>query len=147
MWAIESVFETVAEWEAAFAHVEAMIPSIAPFRGRLGESGAMLWEAMEAATALFTAFDPVMLYARMLAAGDAGDQAAAGMTGRVSGLMARCFAAVSYFGPEILGIPEDRLESFFHDDPRLATYRHAIDKWTRPFAEDDDRPLFSPPGP
>lgn len=77
-WNVESVFPSDAQWEEAFARVEAAIPGVARYEGRLSESGAVLFEAMETLVETSVQAWRVSLYARMLSSGDAADQAAAG---------------------------------------------------------------------
>ncbi|MEO7714613.1 MAG: oligoendopeptidase F [Capsulimonas sp.] len=123
-WAIESVFASVADWEAAFAAVEAEIPGLARFEGRVGESAAMLLEATEASSDLSQKFGPVALYAGMLSAGDAGDQNAQALRSRVRELGTRFNAVVAYYSPEFLAISPERLNEFYAAEPKLELHRH-----------------------
>jgi len=127
-WNVESVFSSEADWQEAFAKVEAAIPGIAQYKGRLGESGAVLLEAMETLIDTSILYWHVHLYASMLRSGDAADQAAAALVGRVTGLASRFGAASAYFDPEILSIPDERLEQFYRSEPKLALYKHQFDK-------------------
>lgn len=123
-WNIENVFATQDAWEEAFAQLDARIPTLEPFAGRLSESGQVLWEAIEALMDVYVLRWRISLYAGMLRSGDAGDQSAAALVGRVSAIGSRLGAATAFFDPELLAIPEDSLERFYEDEPKLQRYRH-----------------------
>ncbi|BDI28382.1 oligoendopeptidase F [Capsulimonas corticalis] len=126
-WAVESVFASREEWEAAFAAVDAKIPGLARFEGRIGESGALLLQATEEIEAVSQALEPVWLYAGMLAAGDAGDQEAQALTSRARELHTRFSTAVAFYDPDFLAISAEALATFQADEPKLDLYRHRFD--------------------
>jgi oligoendopeptidase F len=126
-WDIESVFPSVEKWEEAFGHVEAQITELSRYRGRLGESPQALLKATDAIMESENAFWRVSLYARMLRAGDAGDQQASALVGRVTAQGARLGAAVSFYDPEILAIDDATLREFLAAEPGLQLYGHYFD--------------------
>ena len=64
-WNAESVFASVDDWEAEFARVEAQIPGLARFRGRLGDGAAILTQWLAAADTLSTDLGKLQTYAVM----------------------------------------------------------------------------------
>lgn len=130
-WDLASVFPSVDAWEAACREVEARLPVLQTFRGRLGEGPASLaaWiEVLEAAARLA---GQVVVYANMGFAVDKTDQAAAGRLDRARGLMARVQAAAAFAEPELLEVGVDRLREWTREEPRLARYAHYVERLAR----------------
>src|SRR6478609_847161 len=48
LWDLQSVYPSDAAWEDAYKAAAAAIPGVARYQGRLGESGAVLLEALRA---------------------------------------------------------------------------------------------------
>ncbi|NJK45294.1 MAG: oligoendopeptidase F family protein, partial [Pleurocapsa sp. SU_196_0] len=67
-WDLESMFASEAEWRTALAGIPAMGDRIAAFSGRLAESGAVLFEALETSNALFLEAGRIGMYASLLSA-------------------------------------------------------------------------------
>jgi oligoendopeptidase F len=130
-WNAESVFASIDDWEAEFSRVEAQIPTLARFRGRLGDGPATLVEWLAAADALNTALGKLQTYAVMGHAVDAADQQATARYDRFAGLAARAQAAAAFAAPELLALGGETLRSWARSDPRLAVYEHYFDQLAR----------------
>ena len=130
-WAVESVYATTDEWEAAFAACEAELPALGRFHGRLTESAATLAEWFAASTALAAAVDRVYVYAAMRFDVDKADQAATALLGRAQGLYARTRAALAFAEPELLAASPARLDALLTAEPSLQLYRHYLDNLLR----------------
>src|SRR5262245_3699102 len=101
-WNAESVFASADDWEAEFARVEAQIPGLARFRGRLGDGATTLAQWLAAADTLNTDLDKLHTYAVMGHAVDMADQQATARYDRFAGLSARAQAAMAFAEPELL---------------------------------------------
>ncbi len=130
-WNLESVFPTLEAWEAEFARVESLLPSLARFQGHLGESAETLAEALTQESEIGVAFDKVYLYSGMSAAGDSGDQAAAALNSRAEGLNARRAAAAAFYEPEMLKLAPETLAGWLTQEPALSIYSHYFDTLAR----------------
>ena len=130
-WGVESVFPTLESWEAEYARVDGLPASFAAFQGRLGESAAVLAEALAHSEEVGMAARKVALYASMLRAGDTGDQAAAALASRAGGLSSRFAAATAFYEPEMLKIPAERLAQWQLENAALALYGHYFDRLNR----------------
>src|SRR5262245_9985878 len=130
-WNAESVFASVDDWEAEFSRVEAQIPTLARFRGRLGDGPATLAEWLAAVDELSTALGKLQTYAVMGHAVDAADQQATARYDRLAGLSARAQAATAFAEPELLALGGETLRSWVQADPRLAVYEHYFDQLAR----------------
>jgi oligoendopeptidase F len=125
-WDLESIFPTDDAWEQAFRQAESRLPEIDTYRGTLGDSADRFFEALTLRNDLYRDVDRVVVYAVLRFSEDAGNDDYAGLAARAGGLRARFGAAVSWVDTEVLAIPEERIDSFFQQEPRLEPYRHAV---------------------
>ncbi|HVO43326.1 MAG TPA: oligoendopeptidase F [Aggregatilineales bacterium] len=130
-WAIDSIYASPADWEAAFNALEARLPELEPFRGKLGESSATLLKWLELNTQLQVAAGHLFVYAQSSFDVDSNNQAAGALVGRAIGLYSRLGAASSFDTPEILAIEPARLDQFIAEQPGLKIYRHYFDNILR----------------
>lgn len=130
-WDLESVFATPADWDAACRALDARLPSLSAYRGRLGESPATLAAFLDAYQSAAIEMGKINLYASNGSSVDSGDQAAAARAGQARTLMARFSAAVSFFDPELLSIGFDKLNEWVRTTPELAFMAHYADRLQR----------------
>ncbi|MBS3760027.1 oligoendopeptidase F [Halodesulfurarchaeum sp.] len=126
-WELEAIFETTAEWEAAFEDVSERIDTIREYEGRLDEDGAVLSEALSTRDELSREVEQVAAYARMRSDEDTRDQKAQGRATRARTLAAEAASASSFIEPEIQQLSEERVEVMLESTPDLAVYEHYLD--------------------
>ena len=125
-WDADSVFPTVAAWEAELEAVLADLLELAAFSGRLGESAQVLIEALQARDAIVRRSGRVVVYALLGYAVETTDQAAVARFGRAQAADAQVRAAVAFVEPEVLEVGEERLRDWAVADPALAAYDHYL---------------------
>ncbi|HOG46419.1 MAG TPA: oligoendopeptidase F [Anaerolineae bacterium] len=125
-WNAESVYPSPAAWEAEYAAIAAALPGLARFQGRLGESAAVLADALAARDGLARRVGKLVFYARMSYSVDTADQAAAALQGRAMGLVGQARAAAAFVEPELLAIGQATLARWLQEEPRLAVYAHSV---------------------
>ncbi|MBI5876935.1 MAG: oligoendopeptidase F [Chloroflexi bacterium] len=130
-WDVESMFATPAAWDAELESVAADLPALARFRGRLGDSAAMLADWFDASEAVQIRLGKLFTYASMNQAVDANDQTAAARLDRARGMMARAGAAMAFAEPELLQIGFEKLGQWRQSEPRLAIYAQYFDRLSR----------------
>jgi oligoendopeptidase F len=130
-WDTDSIFATPAEWDAAFARVEADLPAVAAYAGRLAEGPEAVAGYLAAMEALVRHLSHVFVYASLNYAVDTADTQAQGRADRARGLSARVQAALAFAEPELLAIGPDTLQQWAEGDERLALYRHYFDTLAR----------------
>lgn len=127
-WAIERVFATTKEWEAALSAAEARLPEFEPYRGRLGESAATLLAALQVRDEVVQAVDLVATVALMRRSEDATATNLQAMADRGVGLYTRANAAAAFYEPEIAAIPDQTLTEWLQSESGLEQFRHAIER-------------------
>ncbi len=130
-WNLEAIYPTDADWEAEFARVAARLPEVASYAGRLGESARTLLAAFTTRDQIAEALGKLFVYAHMRLHQDSANSHYQALADRVTTLNNDFGAAAAYITPEVLAIPEERLERFVADEPGLAVYRHQLDEMTR----------------
>ncbi|MBQ3031836.1 MAG: oligoendopeptidase F family protein, partial [Anaerotignum sp.] len=124
-WHIEDYFKTDADWEAAYSALEASIPGMAAFSGKLAESAETLLSCLQKNEALSLRLDHVYTYANMRMHEDSANAFYQGMASRAEMLLIRYSAAISFLTPEIIAIPEEKLAAFREEKSAdFAIYDH-----------------------
>lgn len=124
-WKIEDYFKTDADWEAAYTALEAAIPEITAFSGKLADSADTLLACLQKNEALSLRLDHLYTYASMRLHEDSANAFYQGLASRAELLLIRYSAAVSFLTPELLAIPEEKLTAFRQEKAAdLAVYDH-----------------------
>lgn len=126
-WNAESVFPTVAAWEAELEAVLTDLPSVTAFQGRLAETPAVLAQALAARDDLVRRLGHVFVYALLGYAVETTDPEAVTRFGRAQAVQAQAGAAVAFVEPEALAIGREQLREWALAEPALAVYDHSFD--------------------
>ena len=121
-WNLAEIYPDLAAWRAAKAVVQAEVPQIATFAGRLGSSPQALADALELRSRLDKALARLYVYASMLADEDTRRSEPQGMQQEMQQLHAEFSAKASYIQPEVLRLGGPAIERFIAAEPRLAPY-------------------------
>ncbi|NLF79728.1 MAG: oligoendopeptidase F [Clostridia bacterium] len=129
-WNLAKIYANQELWQADPEEVRAMLPEGEKFRGRLGDSAESLREFLIWEEELFQRLEKVYLYASLRQHENNADQQAQAMRGAAESLAVAASTLVSFFSPEVLSIPEERLNEFLQD-PKLELYQKLIEDITR----------------
>ncbi|MEW5323007.1 oligoendopeptidase F [Geobacillus thermoleovorans] len=130
-WRLEDIFPTDEAWEEEFKHVKAMIPKIGEYKGRLGESPEVLYEALQYQDDVSMRLGKLYTYAHMRYDQDTTNSFYQGLDARAKSLYSEASSAMAFIVPEILAIDETRLRTFLEQYEPLRLYAHALDEITR----------------
>jgi len=130
-WNLESIYQTKQAWEQDLTQVNQLMPALTAYHGRLGESPAVLLEALKVRDELFLALSTLVVFASMRKDEDTAAGENQGMFDRGVNLSARARAAGSFLTPEILALPEGTLERFLQASPGLQAYRFELEDLMR----------------
>ncbi len=130
-WNLSAIYPTDAAWEAEFARVAALLPGVAAYAGRLSESAQTLLVAFTARDHAGEALSRLFVYAHMRQHEDSANSVYQALADRVTTLDNDFAAATAYITPEILTIPQERLDAFRASEPGLAVYRQQLEEMTR----------------
>ena len=125
-WAIEDLFPSADAWESAIQEFSKQLEEIVTYQGTLGKSAANLYRYVTAETQLEEKLDDIYGYANRLYDTDTTNSTYQSMMARATQIYVDCCSKLAFSNPEILAIPEDTLQSFFKQEPRLETYRRSL---------------------
>jgi len=125
-WNIEAMYPDESDWERDCEAVEELGEKFASYAGRLMESPAVLLEAFKARDALWLKAEKLYVYARMKKDEDTRVARYQAMSDKAQSLMAKTGARASFFTPELLEMPEDKLLGFIAESNELKIYEHVI---------------------
>lgn len=122
-WNLESIFPSVTAWEAACQEVEARLPNLAQYQGRLGEAPNVLLEYFDLANQISILALKAMVYSGLDQSTNMGDPETTARAGQGRSLAARLTAARSFEIPELLGIGFEVLDRWAEENDDLAIYK------------------------
>ncbi len=130
-WRLEDMFATDADWEAELKNAEAFIEKGSSYRGRLAESGKTLLEFMRFDDEAGIKLSALYGYASARGDEDTSLPKYQDFQARIQSYYVRLGAAMSFVGPEIISIPDDRMEELYKEEPGLELYRLALTRMRR----------------
>ena len=122
-WALEDVYANNDLWKADLEKARALPEQLAAYKGHLGDSAQKLLEFLQLGDDISVLFDSLYGYAQRRSDEDTANSLYQGMTSQAMSAMVAVDAASSFETPELLAIPDDKLEQFYKDEPALETYR------------------------
>ena len=125
-WALEDVYANNDLWKADLEKARALPAQLAAYKGHLGDSAQKLMEFLQLGDGISVLFDSLYGYAQRRSDEDTANSLYQGMTSQAMSAMVAVDAASSFETPELLAIPDDKLEQFYKDEPALETYRLAL---------------------
>ena len=130
-WNLESIYENDQQWEDDFKQLQAKIPQLEQLAGTLGGDAEALLDALQQRDATYELLMQLYVYAKLRQTEDTANAHYQAFSERIASLAARVSAATSFFDPEILAIPDERLDEFMHQIEPLAVYRHSLNELRR----------------
>ncbi|HVN55261.1 MAG TPA: oligoendopeptidase F [Anaerolineaceae bacterium] len=130
-WNAESVYPTSQAWNEAADAYPSLIQQIEGYQGSLGEGPGTLKEAFAAFERATGEVGKMLVYASMSHEVDTTDTDATRMQGKAYGLFGQYSAAVSFIGPELVGIGMNTLRTWMSQEPGLQIYAHYFENLFR----------------
>ena len=130
-WAIHDIYASDELWEADLLKAKELLAIYPGFAGKLGESAQALYDflKMEEETGILA--DALGNYAMRRSDEDARDSKYQAMVGRLMSTYVELNAASSFATPEIMDIPDEKMEAFYAELPELERYRRLLTNMRR----------------
>jgi oligoendopeptidase F len=126
-WKLEDIYESNELWEKDFAEVKDFAVKLGDYKDKLSISADNLLKCMEANAGINRLFEKVYVYAQMRSHEDSANGYYQGLADRTESLAVEVSSAGSFIVPEILSIPDDKLNSFIESNEKLTFYKKYID--------------------
>lgn len=130
-WNIEEMYRDEDGWKEDYKIVEDKAKDFVSYSGRLGESPQVLLEAMQKKDNIWQILEKVYVYARMKKDEDNRVNQYQAMNDKAGSLIAKTSSYLSFFVPELLELPEEKLRGFLDLEEGLKIYEHAINDLLR----------------
>ena len=130
-WATEDLYPTDEAWEQELASVAEDQKILIGFAGRLAESGETLYAYLEAMENLNVKGERLANYCMRKSDEDTRNATYLAMKGKFMSVYVALGAACSFETPEIMAIPEEKLQGFYAQFPKLERYRRYLNNLRR----------------
>jgi oligoendopeptidase F len=130
-WKLEDIYASNDEWEKDFVKVKELIPQMAQYKDKLADSSTTLLQALKLSDELSSLTERVFVYARMRRDEDNTNATYQALADRAKSLSIEVSGALSFITPEIISIPEQKLQEFLNKEPELEVYNHYINEILR----------------
>lgn len=130
-WDLTQIYPTDQEWEEAFTRVKEMLPKLKEYKGKLGNSASVLLEALQVKEEMEQNLGKVYVYSHLRHDEDTSNSKYQMLHDRALSLYVQANSAISYMVPEILSIPEEKIQQFIAEENKLAIYKHFLDEINR----------------
>src|SRR5437660_1742400 len=125
-WNLESIFSTNDEWEAGYRALAKTIPEFEDLKDTLAQSGHALFYLLQKRDAAFETLERLFVYASLRKDEDTTNNFYQGLYERGMQLYVRATTATSFIEPEILALPQEKLDQFIRETPELALYKQQL---------------------
>jgi oligoendopeptidase F len=127
-WDLNDLYPSDTAWEEALGRLLAELPALDSFRGRLGESAAILLGCLERLESILIQTLRIACYADLKSAEDGTAEANQSRSQRADAARASVEAALSFLRPELLALPEGAVERTLAEEGRLSPYRPYLEQ-------------------
>ena len=125
VWDLEAMYASVEAWEKDFAALQGKAEAFAAFKGKLADSAAVLRDAIEASDEFDRLAEKVYCYAHLRSDENTSIGVNRARVDRVTSLLSTLAPLETWFTPEIMAIPDERMQELLNA-PELAFYRRSL---------------------
>ncbi len=130
-WNLESIFPNNTNWEHDYQALTARLPELEALQGTLEASGKALFSVLQARDEVREQIEKLFVYASMRKDEDTTNSTYQGMYDQAMQLFVRITTALSFIEPEILALPQAKMDQFLRDYPELKLYDHQLHDLSR----------------
>jgi len=130
-WDLSSMYASNEAWDADRKKFESMLPEIGEFKNHLADGGETLLSAIKKIEEVNQIAGNLYVYAGLSSFEDLRVGENSARFSEAQALYARLGEATAFFSPELLSIPEEKLDRMIDDTWGLNMYRHSIDETLR----------------
>ncbi|MGA1866023.1 MAG: oligoendopeptidase F [Thermoplasmatota archaeon] len=114
-WDLSPLYRGVEPWEEEFRLIEEEIPHLTSFKGKLSGSNSVIAQYIRFSDELSRKLERSYTWSHLKHDEDLNDPLYQSIHDRIINLMVKIETATAFFVPEILSLPEDRIEGLLKD--------------------------------
>ena len=130
-WNLKDMFESDEAWLEEYEALKVYPAEVAKLQGTLGESAENLLAYFKKEDELSVRLETLYTYASCSGDQDMSNAKYQDFRGKAMATIVAIESASAYATPEIMAIPEEKLNAFYAECPELETYRRSIYKIRR----------------
>lgn len=130
-WDVEAIFSTDEAWESEFNSLKEEMPNLQQFKGELGTSSDKLFQCLKYQNELSMRIGKLYVYAHLKNDQDTTNSFYQGLNDRASTLATQFSNYSSFIIPELLSMPEEKINEFIAENDDLKIYKHALEETNR----------------
>lgn len=125
-WDIKAMYPDESQWDKDISDSVKAAEEFTRFQGRITESSETLYEALAEKDAIWQKLEHAYVYAAMKKDEDNRVTKYQTMDDKCGSALAKASAAMSFFAPELLAAPEEKILSFIDENPKLKQYEFVL---------------------
>ncbi len=130
-WKLEHIYPDTLAWLADYEWLKSRMGELESFKGKLGESADILYGCLQLQDSLNIVLGKLYVYANMKQDEDTRIPEYQELGGKVGSINSQFGAMESFIDPEILEIPDDKLNGFLESHDGLKTYKFYLENLIR----------------
>lgn len=130
-WRMEDIYPSDADWKKEYEALEAQIPKISQYEGRLGESAKVLLEYLQLRDRLSLMAERLSVYAGQKSHEDLGNSKYQDLVSQAASLTSKLMEAASFEDPQLLSVGREKIEQFISEEKGLELYRQSLSNTLR----------------
>ncbi|HIT06386.1 MAG TPA: oligoendopeptidase F [Candidatus Scybalocola faecipullorum] len=130
-WKMEDIYPSDADWKKEYEALEAQIPKISQYEGRLGESAKVLLEYLQLRDRLSLMAERLSVYAGQKSHEDLGNSKYQDLVSQAASLTSKLMEAASFEDPQLLSVGREKIEQFISEEKGLELYRQSLSNTLR----------------
>ena len=130
-WRMEDIYPSDADWKKEYEALEAQIPKISQYEGRLGESAKVLLEYLQLRDRLSLMAERLSVYAGQKSHEDLGNSKYQDLVSQAASLTSKLMEVASFEDPQLLSVGREKIEQFISEEKGLELYRQSLSNTLR----------------
>jgi oligoendopeptidase F len=130
-WDLAAIYPDSSSWEADLKAIRDQLPELVALRGTLSDGAGQLLSALQLEESIGERASRAFSYAGLKRDQDNTNTRAQADYDKVVVLSVELGSASAFLEPEILALPEGRVEEYLSAEPQLETYRHSLESLLR----------------
>jgi len=130
-WNAADIYKSDDDWEEDFKWIDVNLKRFSEFEGKLGSSAHDLLSALKFDDEVGIKLGKLFLYAMLLKDLDLGNSTNLARYERIMMMATNAAAASAYMRPELLSIPEKKINSYLNENNDLKVYKHVFENLFR----------------
>ncbi len=126
-WDLTQIYKSTEDWENDLKRLPSLVEELCAFKGHMGESLELFLGAIKAEEVLSRVEETVYHYASLQNEADQSDSVCQQNINRVMMAFTDCDAKESFYVPELLSIPQEKIDEWLKDE-RFKDYRVYVKK-------------------